>query len=60
MNSGRKSYPSDVGEEEWNFCVGYLTLMNEAVPQREYSWREVLQCVAVFCSHRRSLANAAA
>jgi transposase len=45
MNTGRKSYPSDVGDEEWNFCVGYLTLMNEAAPQREYPLREVFNAL---------------
>ena len=45
MNTERKSYPSDVGEEEWNFCAGYLTLMNEAAPQREYPLREVFNAL---------------
>jgi len=35
MNIKRKSYPSDVSDEEWSFCVSYLTLMDEAAPQRE-------------------------
>lgn len=37
----RKSYPSDVSADEWAFCVPYLTLMNEAAPQREYPLREL-------------------
>lgn len=45
MNSHRKSYPSDVGDEEWNFCVSYLTLMNEGAPQREYPLREVFNAL---------------
>lgn len=45
MNTGPKSYPSDVGDEEWNFCAGCLTLMNEAAPQREYALREVFNAL---------------
>lgn len=45
MTNARKSYPSDVSDEEWNFCVSYLTLMHEAAPQREYSLREVFNAL---------------
>ncbi|HUP80274.1 MAG TPA: IS5 family transposase [Pirellula sp.] len=41
MATNRKSYPSDVSNEEWAFCAPYLTLMNEEAPQREYPLREV-------------------
>jgi transposase len=41
MKATRKSYPSDVSDEEWSFCVPYLTLMNEQAPQREYPLREI-------------------
>lgn len=41
MAAKRKSYPSDVSDEEWAFCVGYLTLMTESAPQREYALREL-------------------
>ncbi len=37
----RKNYPSDVSDEEWGFCVSYLTLMNEGAPQRNYPLREL-------------------
>jgi transposase len=37
----RKSYPSDVSNDEWAFVVSYLTLMQEDAPQREHSLREV-------------------
>jgi len=37
----RRSYPSDVSDEEWAFVAPYLTLMKEDVPQREYAVREV-------------------
>lgn len=41
MADKRKSYPSDVSDEEWAFCVSYLTLMTESAPQREYALREL-------------------
>ena len=37
----RKPYPSDVTDEEWNFCVPYLTLMKEDAPQRQHALREL-------------------
>lgn len=37
----RKTYPSDVSDEEWAFVAPYLTLMREDAPQREHSLREV-------------------
>lgn len=37
----RKSYPSDVSDEEWWFVMPYVTLMNEEAPQREHALREV-------------------
>jgi transposase len=37
----RKSYPSDVSDDEWAFVAPYLTLMREDAPQREHSLREV-------------------
>ena len=37
----RKPYPTDVTNEEWQFCAPYLTLMKEDAPQREYSLREL-------------------
>jgi len=41
MTNARKSYPSDVSDEEWAFCAPYLTLMKEDAPQREYPLREL-------------------
>lgn len=37
----RKSYPSDVSDDEWAFVAPYLTLMSEDAPQRDHSLREV-------------------
>jgi transposase len=40
-SSQRKAYPSDVSDEEWEFCAPYLTLMTEDAPQRAYDPRGV-------------------
>ena len=45
MNEKRKGYPSDVSDEEWNFCVNYLTLMKEDAPQREHTLRQVFNAL---------------
>jgi transposase len=45
MKPKRKSYPSDVSDEEWGFCVGYLTLMSEEAPQRVYPLREIFNAL---------------
>lgn len=37
----RKTYPSDVSDEEWAFVAPYLTLISEDAPQRVYDLREV-------------------
>ena len=41
MSNTRKPYPSDVSDAEWEFLVGYLTLMREDAPQRDYPLREL-------------------
>ncbi|MDB6031700.1 MAG: putative transposase [Verrucomicrobiales bacterium] len=41
MRPLRKSYSSDVTDEEWAFCAPYLALMKEEAPQRDHSLREV-------------------
>ena len=45
MSTKRKSYPSDVSDEEWSFCVSYLTLMDEGAPQRLYPLREIFNAL---------------
>jgi len=40
-----QSYPTDVSDEEWEFCVPYLTLMTEAAPQREHSLRAIFNAL---------------
>jgi len=45
MNEKRKAYPSDVSDEEWSFCVSYVTLMTEAAPQRSYPLREMFNAL---------------
>ena len=37
----RTNYPSDVSDEEWEFCAPYLSLMKEEAPQREYTLRSL-------------------
>jgi transposase len=37
----RKPYPSDVSDDEWAFVAPYLTLMDDAAPQRRHDLREV-------------------
>ncbi len=41
----RTPYPSDVSDDEWAFVAPYLTLMNEAAPQRRHDLREVFNGV---------------
>jgi transposase len=48
MKLTRKSYPSDVSDDEWSFCAPYLTLMREEAPQRDYELREVLNALRWF------------
>lgn len=43
--AGRRPYPSDVSDDEWEFAVTYLTLMDENAPQREYPLRELFNAV---------------
>jgi len=38
----RNRYPSDIGDEEWDFVAPYLTLMKSDAPQRDHDLREVL------------------
>ena len=41
----KTNYPTDVSDEEWEFCAPYLTLMKEDAPQREYSMRALFNAV---------------
>ena len=41
----KTNYPSDVTDEEWEFCAPYLTLMKEEAPQRDYSPRAIFNAV---------------
>jgi transposase len=45
MSEKKRGYPSDVSDEEWEFCVPYLTLMREDAPQREYALRELFDAL---------------
>ena len=41
----RKHYQTDVSDEEWSFAGPYLTLMEEAAPQRRRHLREVFNAL---------------
>lgn len=41
----RKSYPSDVTDDEWAFTAPYLTLMREDAPQRDYPLRDLFDAL---------------
>jgi transposase len=41
----RKPYPTDVGDEEWQFVAPYLTLMDRDAPQRHHDLREVFNAL---------------
>lgn len=41
----RKSYPSDVSDDEWAYCAPYLTLMTDDAPQREHRLRDVFDAL---------------
>ncbi len=41
----RRSYPRDVSDEEWEFCVSYLTLMSAEAPQRAHSLRAIFNAL---------------
>ncbi len=53
MNKERKGYPSDISDEEWSFCVNYLTLMKEDAPQREHSFASAAFNALAFDSGQR-------
>ena len=41
MSPKRQAYPSDVTDEEWEFCAAYLALIREDANQRRYPLREL-------------------
>ena len=45
MSQNQRGYPSDVSEEEWEFCLPYLTLMREDAPQREHALRDLFNAL---------------
>jgi transposase len=45
MQEKRKAYQTDVSDDEWAFCVSYLTLMTETAPQRDYPLREIFNAL---------------
>lgn len=45
MNTLRPPYPSDVTDDEWALVAPYLTVMDEAAPQRRYELREIFNAL---------------
>jgi transposase len=45
MLTKRKAYPSDVSDQEWEFCAPYLILMKEEAPQRTHGLRQVFNAL---------------
>lgn len=45
MSQNQRGYPSDVSDEEWEFCLPYLTLMREDAPQREHALRDLFNAL---------------
>lgn len=48
MNKEKTGYPSDVSDEEWEFCAPYLELMAEDARQRKYPSRDVFNALRWF------------
>jgi transposase len=57
MAKERTGYPSDVSEEEWEFCAPYLTLMKADAPQRKYSLRALYNWLRWFLRAWRMMPN---
>lgn len=43
--SDRRPYPNDVSDDEWEFVVSSLILMDENAPQREYPLRKLFDAI---------------
>jgi transposase len=43
--ASRKPYPTDVNDEEWEFCSQFLVLMKDDAPQRTYPLREIFNAL---------------
>ena len=57
--SGRlkQGYPSDVSDEEWDYCAPYLCLMRDDAPQRDYSLRDLFNALRSQIRARLPLAH---
>ncbi len=45
MSRNERRYQTDVSDEEWEFCLPYLTLMREDAPQREHALRAIFNAL---------------
>jgi transposase len=57
--STRKTYPSNVSDEEWAFVTPYVSLQSEQALQRKYGLREVYNGLRLSGADRRSMVHAA-
>lgn len=48
MSKKREGYPSDVSDEEWEFCAPYLALIKEDAKQRVYPLRALFNALRWF------------
>ena len=44
-DGSRTGYPSDVTDEEWEFCAPYLCLMKQDSAQRSYPVRQIFNAL---------------
>lgn len=54
MVKSRKSYPSDVSDEEWTLVAPYLALLPKACSQRSYSLPEVFNGLSYIVKNRNT------
>jgi len=54
----RRAYPSDVSDEEWEFCAASRRLMTQHAPQRDHELREVFNALRYFVRTGLPMANA--
>ena len=45
MEENERRLPTEVSDEEWEFCVPYLTLMREDAPQRAHELRAIFNAL---------------
>lgn len=46
MSRKERGYPTDVSDEEWEFCAPYLTLMRKDAPQRGHPLWDIFNALS--------------